>query len=186
MAEWSIVESLKFDQRDVFLIRFKLGETGCFALNTKLRQNIRFEVDHLATQYEKCRFTRKDPPLEYLMNQLWSCIFPAIHETTEDFSCDIDEILKVAYDYFVPWSGLQGEYSQVRKRWITKTMKAFCDIDLAEEIQNTYRIFYGRRVQKDVSEYFVERLCRKSLEEASKRPIEQALEEAQRRLAEFG
>lgn len=188
IAEWSVVQSLKFGQGDVFLIKGKFGETGCTALNTKFHQNIRLEVDHLVTKYEKCRFTRKEPPLEYMMNELWSCIFPALHEKTEDFTCNIDEILKLAYEYFIPWSGLQGEYSQVRKRWVTKAMKTFCEIGLAEKIDtpDTYKIFYGRRILKDVSEYFVERTCRKSLEEARKRPIKEALEEAQRRLAEFG
>jgi len=187
VAEWSIVESLKFDQRDVFLIRHRLGETGCNGLDDKFRKNIRFEVDPLFTKYEKCRFVRKDPPLEYVMNELWSCIFPAMHEITEDFTCNVDEILKIAYEYFIPWSGLPGEYSQVRKRWIRGAMKSFCDIGIAEkESPDTYKIFYGRRIRKEVSEYFVERLCRKVLEDIRKRPIKEALEEAQRRLAEFG
>ena len=188
IVEWSVVESLKFDQRDVFLIRHKLGETGCTALDNRFRQNIRFEVDQLFTKYEKCRFVRKEPPLEYMMNQLWSCIFPAIHEITEDFTCSIDDILKITYEYFIPWSGLPGEYSQVRKRWIRKAMKAFCDIRIAEKIKespDSYKILYGKQIRKEVSEYFVEKLCRKVLKEVRIRPVKEALEEAQRRLAEF-
>jgi len=123
------------------------------------------------------------------MNQLWSCIFPAMHETTEDFTCNVDEILKIAYEYYIPWSGLQGEYSQVRKGWVKKAMKAFCEIGLADQIEqppDNYKISCGKRTRKEVSEYFVERLCRNILEELRKRPISEALEEAQRRLAEFG
>lgn len=189
VVEWSIIQSLKFDQKDVFLIRHKIGETGCTALDNKFRKNIRFEVDPLITKYEKCKFVRKEPPLEYMMNQLWSCIFPGMYEITEDFSCSIDEILKVAYEYFIPWSGLQGEYSQVRKRWVRKAMKAFCDIGIAQGIKDTpdsYRIFYGKRIRKEVSEYFVERLCRNIQREMRKRPIKEALEETQHGLAEFG
>jgi len=189
IVEWSVIESLKFDQRDVFLIRHRLGETGCTVLDDKFRRNIRIEVDPLFTKYEKCRFVRKEPPLEYMMNQLWSCIFPAICEIIEDFTCNIDEILKIAYEYFIPWSGLEGEYSQVRKRWIRKAMKAFCDIGIAKKIEedpDSYKIFYGKQIRKEVSEYFVEKLCRKMLKEARKRPLKEAHEEAQRRLSEFG
>jgi hypothetical protein len=196
IAEWSTIESLKFDQRDVILVRHKSGETDCEWLNTKLRQNIKLGLEELITKYEKCRFTRKEPPLEYTMNQLWSCIFPAIREETEDFTSNIGEISRIAYDYFIPWSGIHGEYSQVRKRWITKAMNSFCEIDLAEKAQSEqespgkvdeeYKIYYGKRIQKDVSDYFVEGLCQKRIEEAGKLPTEETLEEAQRRLAEFG
>jgi len=195
IAEWSTIESLKFDQRDVILIRHKSGETNCEWLNTKLHLNIKLGLEELITKYEKCRFTRKEPPLEYTMNQLWSCIFPAIKEETEDFTSNIGEILRIAYDYFIPWSGIRGEYSQVRKRWITKAMNSFCEIDLAEvqsgqesasKTDEEYKIYYGKRIQKDVSDYFVEGLCQKRIEEAGKLPTEETLEEAQRRLAEFG
>lgn len=191
IAEWSIIESLKFDQRDVIFVRHKSGETDCEWLNTKLHQNIKLGLEELITKYEKCRFTRKEPPLEYTMNQLWTCIFPALKEKTEDFTCTIDEILTIAYDYFIPWSGLRGEYSQVRKKWITKAINAFCEIDLAKQESTSngdeeYKIYYGKRIQKDVSDYFVEGLCQKRIEEAGKLPTEETLEEAQRRLAEFG
>jgi len=193
IAEWSIVESLKYEQRDVILVRHRLGDSGCSALDTKLRQNLRLELDKLLTIYEKCRFTRKEPPIEYVMYQLWNCIFPALQEKAEDFTCGADELLKVAYDYFIPWSGLQGEYSQIRKKWIRKAMDAFCNIELAERLQSvtsgssqdSYNIFYGRRIQKDMSDYVVERLCQRDIEEARKRPIKEALEEAQRKLVEF-
>jgi hypothetical protein len=189
VVEWSIVESLKFGERDVFLIRHKMGETGCETLDKQFRQNIKFEVDKIVTKYEKCRFVRKEPPIEYTMNQLWSCIFPALHEITEDFSCSIDEILDVAYAYYIPWSGLHGEYSQIRKTWIRKAMNAFCSIELAEKLEDTpdnFKVFYGKQIQKDVSDYFVERICRNMLEEARKKPIKDSLEEAQHMLAEFG
>lgn len=188
IVEWSIVESLKYGPKDVFLIRLKMGETGCELLDIKLRQNIKFEVDTIYTKYEKCRFVRKEPPVEYTMNQLWSCIFPALHEITEDFTCTIDEILGVAYAYYIPWSGLHGEYSQIRKKWIRKALDAFCRIELAEKLEDipdNFRVFYGKQIQKDVSEYIVERICRNILEEARTKPMKDTLEEAQRVLAEF-
>jgi hypothetical protein len=186
IVEWSIVESLKFGARDVFLIRHKMGETWCEPIDKQFRQNIKFEVDKIVTKYEKCRFVRKEPPIEYIMNQLWSCIFPALHEITEDFTCNIDEILDVAYAYYIPWSGLHGEYSQIRRKWIRKAMSAFCSIELAEkleDISDNFKVFYGKQIRKEVSDYFVEKMCRKILEEARKRPIKNSLEEAQRILA---
>ena|GEM_PF-1449693 len=189
IVEWSIVESLKYGPKDVFLIRLRMGQTGCDLLDAKLHQNIKFEVDTIYTKYEKCRFVRKEPPVEYTMNQLWSCIFPALHEQTENFTCTIDEILEVAYAYYIPWSGLLGEYSQVRKTWIRKAMNAFCKIELAEELGDNpdgYKVFYGKQIQKDVSDYFVDRICRNIFEEARRKPIKDTLGEAQRVLSEFG
>jgi hypothetical protein len=132
VVEWSIMASLKFDQKDVLLIKHKLGKTGCSELDNWFIKNIRLDADQLIEKYEKCRFVRKKPPVEYTMNQLWTCIFPAIHERTEDFNCNIKEILKMTYDYFIPWSGLQGEFSQVREKWIKETMIDFCNIGIAE------------------------------------------------------
>jgi hypothetical protein len=189
VVEWSIVGSLKFNgMRDVLLIKHKLGKTGCTILDDWFKKNIKLDVDQLFEKYETCRFVRKEPPVEYMMNELWSTIFPGIHERPEDFNVTIEEILKITHEYFTSWSGLQGEFSQIRPSWITKTMKAFCDIDIAEEIEdkpNTYKIFYGKKIRKDVSDYFVERLCRNTLKDVIKKPLKEAMEEAQRKLAEF-
>jgi hypothetical protein len=189
IVEWSVLQSLKFGEKDVFLIRHKKGETGCTPLDSQFLKNIKIEVDRIVIKYEKCRFVRKEPPVEYTMDQLWTCIFPAIHEITEDFTCNIQDILDIAYEYYIPWSRINGEYSQVRKRWIKKAMETFCSIGLAERLedkQDEFKIFYGKQIRKDVSGYFVERRCRNILEEARKRPVKETLEEAQRILAEFG
>lgn len=188
ISEWGTVESLKFGERDVILIRHKFGETGCVSFNQKLRENIKLDVDGLVTQYEECRFTRKEPPVEYIMVQLWTCIFPALTEKTEDFEINITDLLKVAYDYYIPWSGIEGEYSQIRKTWITKAMDKFCEISLAEKVEDrpeNYLIYYGKRIEKNVTEYFVEKTCRKDIEREQKIGTKEALEEAQKRLSEF-
>lgn len=188
VVEWSIVGSLKFYTKDMILIKHKLGKTGCNALDDWFSKNIKLEVDQLIEKYETCRFVRKKPPVEYTMNELWTTIFPAIHEKPEDFTVTIEEILEITHEYFTSWSGLQGECSQVRIKWIKETMKAFCDIGLAEKIEenpNAYKIFYGKRIRKEVSDYFVERLCRNAQKEMRKKPILKAMEEAQRGLAEF-
>ena len=188
ISEWGVIESLKFGERDVILIRHRFGETGCVSLDKRLRENIRLDVDRLVTQYEKCRFTRKEPPVEYTMDQLWTCIFPALHEKTENFEVNINDLLKVAYEYYISWSGIEGEYSQIRKKWIDKAMDKFCEIFLAEKIEDqpeNYLIYYGKRIEKNVREYFIEKTCRNEIERARKRGMKEALEEAQKRLIEF-
>lgn len=193
VAEWNIFHSLKYAQKDTMLIKYKYGEIGCDLLIDRFKQNIKFDIDKLSIKHEKCKFTRKIPPVEYTMNQLWDCIFPNIPEDVSDFTVDVDTILEMAYNYFIPWSGLQNEYSQVRKTWIKDAMKGFCDIGLAEELQSSsghkesgnYKVFYGKNIKKNVGEYFVDRLCRKRIDDAHKLPIEETLSEAQRRLREF-
>ena len=188
ISEWGVIESLKFGERDVILIRHRFGETGCVSLNKSLSENIRLDVDTLVNQYEECRFTRKEPPVEYTMAQLWTCIFPALHEKTENFEVNIDDLLKVAYEYYIPWSGIEGEYSQIRQKWIVKAMDKFCEIFLAEKMEDqseNYLVYYGKRIKKNVSEYFIEKTCRKEMERARKRGVKEAVEEAQKLLAEF-
>ena len=166
----------------------KVFSFATISLNKSFRKNIRLDVDRLVAKYEKCRFTRKEPPVEYIMTQLWTCIFPALHEKTENFEVNINDLLKIAYEYYIPWSGIDGEYSQIRKKWITKAMDKFCEIFLAEKIEGhpeTYLLYYGKRIEKNIGDYFIEKICRNEIEHARKRGIKEVVKEAQRGLTEF-
>lgn len=165
IAEWSMMRGFR-DPRDIFLLKFKYGTSGCKLLDDELNKNIAFDAEELTIKYNVCRFTRKEPPVDYIMAELWSSVFPAIDNTGNDFNCNIDDILEITYEYFIPWSNIKGQYSQVRKRWVQKAMKAFCELNLADLVDEKigeYKIYYGKHIPKNITDYFIEKMCQKYL-----------------------
>lgn len=169
ICEWGMILYPKWG-KDFILIRKRSGETNCEELNKFLESNITFEVQKLHLNYEQCKFTRKEPPTEYTMRQLWLDIFPALNKKTEDFTTSIEVVLEIAHKYYIPWSNLGGEFSQVRKKWIKKAMVSFCEIGLAEsspKIEGNYKILRGKRVS-NIEEFIVKRLCKSAIKEKIK------------------
>jgi hypothetical protein len=184
VCEWGIVQSPKMG--DTLLIRKRLGDVRCKELSSLLNEDLEIDLQTLTVAYEKCRFTRKEPPVEYTMEQVWLYIFTKMTEKFETFETSIRATLDVAYDYYIPWSNIKGEYSQIRERWIKKAMKAFCDINLAEQDlndQNKYKVFREKEIGKDFLSYIIERLCRKA--EMSKLKQTTELDKEQKTIGDF-
>jgi len=173
ICEWGIVQSAKFG--DTLLVRKRQGDARCKELNSLFSEDLKIDLQNLIVEYEKCRFTRKEPPVEYTMEQIWLYIFTKITEKFEAFEISINDILEIAYEYYIPWSNIKGEYSQVRETWIKKAMKAFCSIDLAKQNpddKDKYKVFRDKEIDKDFLVYIIERLCRKMEESKLKQTIE--------------
>jgi hypothetical protein len=161
VCEWGIVQSPKIG--DTLLVRKRLGDARCNELNSILDEDMKVDLRTLTIDYEQCRFTRKEPPVEYTMEQMWLYIFTKMTEKFEAFETSIGETLDIAYEYYIPWSNIKGEYSQVRETWIKKAMKAFCSIGLAEQDptdKNKYKILRDKEIEKDFVTYIIERLFR--------------------------
>ena len=175
VCEWSMILNPKI-AKEVLLIRLRDGKTGCDELNGILTNNVVINIQQLVIEVEKCKFTRKEPPVEYTMVELWLNIFPEINRNTEDFEALIGDILKVTYDYYIPWSNINGEYSQVRETWIKKAMASFCEIGLAEQVggnPNCFKIFQSKETPKNIRDYIIDSLCTKLLGiTTTKLPIE--------------
>jgi len=170
ICEWGMILYPKWG-KDFILIRKRQGKTNCEELNKILESNITFEVQKLHLNYEQCKFTRKEPPTEYTMRQLWLDIFPALNKKIEDFTTSVEEVLEIAYKYYIPWSNLEGEFSQIRKTWIKKAMDSFCEIGLAEntsKAKSKYIVHRSKRVN-NVEEYIVKRLCKSVIKEKIKK-----------------
>jgi hypothetical protein len=79
----------------------------------------------------------------------------------------------VTYEFYIPWSNIGNEYSQVRETWIKKAMTTFCTINLAEQVidkKGVYRVFRSKKIPKSVLDYFAESLCNQSIKEEIKKP----------------
>jgi len=188
ICEWSTITSPKTG-KDVVLIRKRFGDTSCDELNRMLQENIVVDIQKVVIDYEKCKFTRKEPPLEYTMQELWVNVFREMTTKTESFEVSIDEILKVAIDYYIPWSNIEGEYSQVRRTWIRKAVEGFCAIGLAEQSESNpqrFRILHQKQIQKDILDYMIEALCNLTIKQTPKRPmVDQEATTPQKPLSDF-
>jgi len=189
ICEWSMIISPKTG-KDVILIRHRLGTTDCEELNQMLRANVVIDTQAISVKYEKCKFTRKEPPVEYLMQEFWVNVFSELNVKLEDFETSLTDILKIAYEYYIPWSNIEGEYSQVRQSWVSKALNAFAEIGLAEEISvngSKYRILRTKKLPKDILDYFIEARCRLLTRQPQKTfTTDEQKAESQRSLEEFG
>lgn len=98
---------------------------------------------------------------------------PAINEKPTDFETSVSGILKIAYEYYIPWSNIDGEFSQVRENWVKKALDSFCNIGLAQQIPNNlerFKILRGRQIQKDILDYVIEKFC-SGVSQAFKKPV---------------
>ena len=188
VCEWNITASPKVGKDTVF-VRKREGDASCDELNRLLINNIKVSVDQLIIEESNCKFTRKEPPEEYTMVQLWMNVFPALHKKFEDFTILGQRILEVAYEYYIPWSNIGNEFSQIRERWIKKAMKKFCEINLAKELESgEYTVFRSKRmVTRDAKEYFISSLCGEIVGAEPKPKFEVTQKEAkgQKRMNEF-
>jgi hypothetical protein len=183
ICEWGIIESPKTG--DTILIRKRFGDPRCKELNALFNEDMQIDLQTLTVAYEKCRFTRKEPPVEYTMEQIWMHILSQMTEKFETFETSIDEILNTAIEYYIPWSNISGEYSQIRKTWIRKAMDKFCEIEMAGQISNDpnkYKIFRDKPI-KDFREYIIERICGRTEEAKLKARIEP--DRAQKTISDF-
>jgi len=164
ISEFSTVPSLKIGEGDILLLKHKYGILDCTTLTEKLVENIKIIIDELQENYEVCKFTRKEPPIEYMMDHLWMQIFPVFAEREkskeQDITVYLDELLEIVHKFYVSWTGITGEHSQVRETWIKKSLDKFIDIELAEKIEDKpgyYKIFYGRQIPHNFRKYLIEK-----------------------------
>jgi len=174
ISEFSILTSLKYGEEDIMLIRYRYGNLGCNILENILKENIKIDTGYLQDKYEVCKFTRREPPIEYVMDLLWTMIFPIfapIRTENKDFEIDIKKILETVHRYYISWTGIKDEYSQVRERWIKNAMEKFVEINLVEKISKKpekYKVLYGKQIPKDIKKYIIERCCFKKFEKLKK------------------
>ncbi len=186
ITEWGLIQGMKFPALDKIIIKHVSGNVNCAELQKRIENGISFDIQKLAVEYSSCKFTRKEPPISYLMNEIWGEIFPTFSEGSEDFEVNLDQILEKAYEYYIPWSGLKGEMAQIRKRWVQNTLKKFCEIGLADKLDNEkYKIYYGKDIEKNRLEYFFKRLCNLQAEESRKISKPQEIQGEMKRLQDF-
>lgn len=76
----------------------------------------------------------------------------------------IDGLMGELTKYYTSWSGVEGEQTQIRRRWIIKAMDKFSEVGIAQkhtEQQDTYKIQWSKRIPKNLKEYLLDKMCGK-------------------------
>ena len=164
VAEWQSIRQLKVMSKDEILISHRSGTTGCTYFDDKLKKDIKLDETRIALDYERQKFVKADPPDLYLMTILYQHIFSVLANDKDHFVVTIDDLMQMLTEYYMSWSGLDGEKTQIRRRWINKAMAQFSRIGISQKIPeqpNAYDIKWSKRVPKDVQEYLLTKLCGK-------------------------
>lgn len=163
VAEWQTLRDNKIGMHDVILINHRSGTTDCSYFDNKLTNEIQIKIDDLASDYELRKFVRTKPPDLYLMEILYTEIFPVLSDGEKEFEITVDQMWKVLAEYYTSWSGLEGEQGQIRKNWLNKAMERFVDIELAVKVPEEpykYKII-SKKITKNVREYLLSKMCGK-------------------------
>ena len=164
IAEWQHNNPLKVPRRDEILISHRSGTTECDYFDQKLHSDIKLDEMQLTTDYETQKFVKSDPPDLYIMTILYHDLLSTLATDGDEFTVTIDELMGELAEYYASWSGLEGEQTQIRRRWVIRAMDKFSEIGLAQkhaEQQDTYKIRWSKRIPKNVKEYLLDKMCGK-------------------------
>lgn len=164
IAEWQHNRPLKIPKRDEILISHRSGTTECDYFDQKLHDDIKLDEMRLTVDYEKQKFVKSDPPDLYIMTILYHNLFPPLANDRDEFMVTIDELMVELTEYYTSWSGLEGEQTQIRRRWVIRAMDKFSEIGMAQkhtEQPETYKIQWSKRLPKNVKEYLLDKMCGK-------------------------
>lgn len=167
IADWQSIRPFKAGAKDITLLSYRSGTTGCKYFDKKLNDDISLDTDSLSLKYETRKFVKSAPPDLYIMTILYQDVFPVFANDDEEFNVSVDELMETLTDYYASWSGLEGEQTQIRKRWITGAMDKFVKIKIAEKTREksySYRIKWSKNLPKDVTKYLLSKLCGKEEE----------------------
>lgn len=164
IAEWQHNHPYKVPRRDEILISHRSGTTDCEYFDQKLHNDIKLDELQLTTDYETQKFVKSDPPDLYIMTILYHDLFSTLATDRDEFTVTIDELMKKLAEYYASWSGLEGEQTQIRRRWVTRAMNKFSEMGMAQkhaEQQDTYKIQWSKRIPKNIKEYLLDKMCGK-------------------------
>jgi len=145
-------------------VSHRSGTTGCDYFDQKLIEDVELDTDALSLEYETRKFVKSAPPDLYIMTILYQNIFPTFANNEDEFTVSITQLMKTLTDYYTSWSGLEGEQTQIRRRWVIRAMEKFSEIKIAEKILEksySYHIKWSKNLPKDITEYLLTKLCGK-------------------------
>ncbi len=144
---------------DVIVLNRVRGYTDCEYFDRRPEGGIRIGVDQIGLKYEKSRFVRSEPPVLYMMGILYRHVLPDLMKGGGEISVTVDGLMDSLAKYYTSWSGIEGERTQIRRRWVSRAMDEFCGINMAERMRGGRYNLRPPVSVKDVRSYLMKKLC---------------------------
>jgi len=149
--DWSYEVAYKLGKRELITIIQEstndINEPELSKFNRQLKSsiNINPDDDKISTLSGIVKFTRKEPPVEYTMVELWSSLLPKFCTIQNNFTTTIDIVTNYINSIDLPlMKNTDGHSFKVRKEWIKKAFDMFAEIKLAQKLSdNRYKFFLG-------------------------------------------
>jgi len=161
--EVSIIEFTRSDERTPFyLLRKIYGDISDNNIEEKLYSGIAIPIEKVIVSYGNQKFCDCEPPaVEYTMSILWQDIFNSLRENTIDpksksyqIKINLSELTIDVQKLCGSSDGDDRNVAFPKKQWIKNALNEFCEIGLAERIDDENYIILFRFIRKDpISEF---------------------------------
>ncbi len=163
LGHWEEVKIKGRKTREVIRLGLDSGSTGCKYFDKRLNACIEMPIEVTHARYEKRLFVRASPPDLYVLSMLYQNVLPLIADKKGYITVTVEDLKSRLDNYYASWSGLQGEQSQIRTRWITRGLKTLYKMKLAKKLPDgRYRINALPR-QKNVREFLLDKMCSENM-----------------------
>ena len=159
LGHWEAVRSVDRSAVDAMQIGLEAGSTGCGYVDSRLDGGITVPLLGLMGGYENRKFVKADPPDLYMLEVLYQRILPGLAGDDGYVTVSIDRLKGQVAEYYPSWSGLPGEQSQIRPRWVRRALDTLCRMGLAKRLPDgRYRIAPPPR-KKSVKYFLLDKMC---------------------------
>ena len=135
------------------------GSTDCEYIDSRLDRGITVPLLGMMDEYENRKFVKADPPDLYMLEVLYQRVLPGLAGDDGYVTVSIDRLMARISEYYASWSGLPGEQSQIRPRWVRHALGTLCRMGLAKRLPDGgYRIAPPPR-RKSIIDFLLDRLC---------------------------
>jgi len=177
---WIETEALRSGSTNRIIIERKNGTFSNSEFNS-ISDMLTIEELDILEESEKCVFVPATPPDIYVLERLFSQIFPGIFSQEEKKFIPFDDIVKESKSYYITWARNQGAESQIRSGWIRRGLEILEELDLVEknDTGEYYVKFWLTRRTKNIKKFLIQKLCEKTIDNETKK-----LEEEKKRIRE--
>ena len=159
LGHWEEVKTTGRTGYDVMRIGHDSGSTGCKYFDKRLGECIDIPTVGAHAGYETRMFVRSDPPDLYMLTLLYQNILSSLTVDKGYITVTAKDLKERLDFYHASWSGIRGEESQVRTRWIKRALRTLCKLKLARRLHDDrYRIDALPR-KKNIRDFLLDKMC---------------------------
>jgi len=145
--DWALTQSLKFQKKETIILMQTSGElleNDLKKLNARLKEGIEIDTTdvRISTSLESTKFTRKRPPVEYTMLELWENILSRFCNYNNNYTTTVDKVTDFLNSFeSALMTNTDGNKFKIRKEWIEEAFDKLVEIELAERKEHDLYYF---------------------------------------------